>query len=60
MASVKRYKCRLVLDALAHSDGSFIEAARILEIHPNSLHRLVQNLGLRKNATEKYPGVRIR
>jgi transcriptional regulator with PAS, ATPase and Fis domain len=38
-------KRKLVQDALARA-GSFVEAAGILEIHPNYLHRLVNHLGI--------------
>jgi DNA-binding NtrC family response regulator len=37
----------VILAALDHAEGSFTEAAKVLGIHPNYLHRLVRNLGLR-------------
>jgi Nif-specific regulatory protein len=40
-------KRRMILDALKKSNGSYTEAAKILGIHPNYLHRLVKNLNLR-------------
>lgn len=40
-------KKRLILDALKKSKGSYTEAAKLLSIHPNYLHRLVKNLNLR-------------
>ena len=36
-----------VVDALAAAGGSYVEAARLLGLHPNYLHRLARNLGLR-------------
>jgi len=39
-------KRRLIQEAL-HGGGSFVEAAHILGVQPNYLHRLVTNLGLR-------------
>jgi Nif-specific regulatory protein len=41
-------KKRIIEDALAQSQGNFTEAARRLGVHPNYLHRLASNLGLRK------------
>jgi two-component system, NtrC family, response regulator HydG len=40
-------KKELILDALDRSNGNFMEAARLLDIHPNYLHRLVTVLELR-------------
>jgi DNA-binding NtrC family response regulator len=45
--SVRDAKRRTVLEALEMSGYSYTEAARRLGIHPNNLHRLVNNLGLR-------------
>jgi transcriptional regulator with GAF, ATPase, and Fis domain len=41
-------KKQLVLTALAETDGSHIEAARRLGIHPKYLHRLIRNLNLKR------------
>ncbi len=38
---------RIILAALDQAEGSFTEAAKLLGIHPNYLHRLVRNLDLR-------------
>ena len=53
-ASVTRYhetindtKKRLVLTALEEARGNVTKAAGLLGIHPNYLHRLLSNLGLR-------------
>lgn len=40
-------KKRIVLDALEASDGNYTEAGRTLGIHPNNLHRLIRNLGIK-------------
>ena len=42
-------KKQIILDALKKSDGSFTEAARLLGLHPNYLHRLVKNLNLKQH-----------
>ena len=44
---VKEQKKELVQRTLQQCGGSYIEAARILGIHPNSLLRLIRNLGLK-------------
>ncbi|MBC7929366.1 MAG: sigma 54-interacting transcriptional regulator, partial [Rubrivivax sp.] len=45
--AVRESKKHLLLRALEQSGGSFTEAARLLEVHPNYLHRLISNLNLR-------------
>jgi DNA-binding NtrC family response regulator len=40
-------KRRLIRTAVADSGGSITEAANLLGLHPNYLHRLIRNLGLR-------------
>ena len=45
--AVRESKKQLLLRALEQSGGSFTEAARILGVHPNYLHRLINNLNLR-------------
>ncbi len=45
---VTRKKRKLILDAMQRARGSFTEAAKLLELHPNYLHRLVRNLELRE------------
>jgi Nif-specific regulatory protein len=46
-ATVLETKRRAVLQAFRAANGSYTEAARLLMVHPNYLHRLVRNLGLR-------------
>ncbi len=45
--AVNRAKRQVVAAALAQSHGSVTEAARALGLHPNYLHRLLNQLGLR-------------
>ena len=40
-------KRRVIRDALDRAGGVFTEAAKLLDIHPNYLHRLVHSLRLR-------------
>jgi transcriptional regulator with GAF, ATPase, and Fis domain len=49
---VKEQKKQVVLKAMQHGNGNYIEAAKILGIHPNSLLRLIRNLGLKGITSE--------
>ncbi len=46
-AGVKELKKQLILDAVEQTLGNYVEAAGILGVHPNYLHRLIRNLGLK-------------
>jgi Nif-specific regulatory protein len=46
-ASVKELKKQLILDAVEQTGGNYVEAAGILGVHPNYLHRLIRNLRLK-------------
>ena len=50
--AIKHSKRQLIVRALGQANGHYIEAARILGLHPNSLLRLIRNLGLKKSARE--------
>ncbi|HEX8191177.1 MAG TPA: sigma 54-interacting transcriptional regulator [Pyrinomonadaceae bacterium] len=45
--ALREAKRQLILRSLEQSAGSFTEAARLLGVHPNYLHRLIRNLNLR-------------
>jgi DNA-binding NtrC family response regulator len=45
--TLNQTKKQLVLSALDEADGSPVEAARLLGIHPKYLHRLIRNLNLK-------------
>ncbi len=47
LGGVKESKKQLVLQALEQANGYYVDAAKILGLHPNSLLRLVRNLGLK-------------
>ena len=51
-ARVKELKKELILDAVAQTRGNYMEAAGILGVHPNYLHRLIRNLGLKDALNE--------
>jgi transcriptional regulator with GAF, ATPase, and Fis domain/pSer/pThr/pTyr-binding forkhead associated (FHA) protein len=45
--AVKETKKQLILKAVEQAGGNYTEAARLLGVHPNYLHRLIRNLNLR-------------
>ncbi len=45
--AVNRFKERLILDAVEQAGGNVTSAAEALGRHPNYLHRLITNMGLR-------------
>jgi transcriptional regulator with GAF, ATPase, and Fis domain len=49
---IKQQKKQLIEKALQQSNGNYIEAAKILGLHPNSLLRLIRNLGLKGSGAE--------
>jgi len=44
---VRNAKMLAIRDAFQRARGSYTDAARLLGIHPNYLHRLIRNLGLK-------------
>jgi transcriptional regulator with GAF, ATPase, and Fis domain len=47
--AVNSIKRDLILRAIDQAGGNFTEAAKLLDLHPNYLHRLVRNMDLRKD-----------
>ncbi|MGH9722710.1 MAG: sigma-54 interaction domain-containing protein [Bryobacteraceae bacterium] len=45
--SVRQFKKQMILSAISMAGGNYTEAAKILDMHPNYLHRLVRVLELR-------------
>ena len=45
--AVREAKKQLIVNAVEQAHGNFTEAAKLLGLHPNYLHRLVRNLNLR-------------
>ena len=40
-------KRRSIIDAFRRAGGNYTETARLLDVHPNYLHRLIRNLGIK-------------
>lgn len=66
-AALKDLKKRLIQNSLQEAHGNYTDAARLLGVHPNYLHRLIRNLDLKeqvkppvppRNAGGKFPGIR--
>jgi len=55
-ASVKQLKKHLILDAVGQTGGNYVEAAQILGVHPNYLHRLIRNLGIKDELNQAVRG----
>ena len=51
-ASVKALKKQLILDAVEQTRGNYVEAAGILGVHANYLHRLIRNLALKEEINQ--------
>jgi transcriptional regulator with GAF, ATPase, and Fis domain len=46
--AVAETKKQIILNAMQQAKGSYTEAAKLLGVHPNYLHRLVRNLNLKE------------
>ena len=44
---INQLKRQLIVDAVAQTKGNYTEAARVLGLHPNYLHRLIRNLDIK-------------
>mgnify|MGYP003286349336 CR=1 FL=1 len=51
--AVAETKKQIILDAMQQSKGNYTEAAKILGVHPNYLHRLIRNLNLKEHLKDK-------
>lgn len=50
--AVKDLKKKLIVEAVELAQGNYVEAAGLLGVHPNYLHRLIRNLGLKDELNE--------
>jgi transcriptional regulator with GAF, ATPase, and Fis domain len=46
--AVRDSKKQIILKALESSNGNYTEAARLLGVHPNNLHRLIRTLDIKR------------
>jgi transcriptional regulator with GAF, ATPase, and Fis domain len=54
--AVRQLKRQLILTAMDQSEGKITEAARLLGVHANYLHRLIRNLDLRLTLKKRNQG----
>ena len=47
-SAVIETKKQLIVQAVEQAKGNYTEAARLLGVHPNYLHRLIRNMNLRE------------
>jgi len=52
-SAISELKKRLIRDALSEANGSYTEAAKLLGVHPNYLHRLIRNLEMKAELREQ-------
>ena len=45
--SLQETKKQLIVKAFKESGGNYVETARLLDVHPNYLHRLIRNMDLK-------------
>ncbi len=48
-SAVKEHKKQLIIAAMHEAHGNYTDAARILGVHPNYLHRLIKNLEMKES-----------
>jgi transcriptional regulator with GAF, ATPase, and Fis domain len=58
--ALKELKKQLILDAVERTQGSYADAARLLGVHPNYLHRLIRNLELKESLRDALRDVSVR
>ena len=55
--SVREMKKQLIINAVDQANGNYTEAARLLDLHPNYLHRLIRNLNIKSLLLRHSAGV---
>ena len=50
---INRLKKRMIVDAVKQSKGNYTEAAKLLAVHPNYLHRLIRNLDIKSEVKKE-------
>jgi transcriptional regulator of acetoin/glycerol metabolism len=53
---VVQTKKQIILKAIEEAKGNYTEAAKLLGVHPNYLHRLIRNLNLRAQLKHQAEG----
>jgi Nif-specific regulatory protein len=50
--AVREKKKELIISAFYEAKKSYVETAKLLDVHPNYLHRLIKNLGIKEEIEE--------
>jgi len=50
---INRLKKRMIVDAVKKCKGNYTEAAKVLGVHPNYLHRLIRNLDIKSDVRKE-------
>ncbi|HKQ90384.1 MAG TPA: helix-turn-helix domain-containing protein, partial [Blastocatellia bacterium] len=45
--AVREAKKQVIINAIEQASGNYVEAAKLLGLHPNNLYRLIRNLNLK-------------
>jgi DNA-binding NtrC family response regulator len=45
--AIKEAKKQIIINAIEQASGNYVEAAKLLGLHPNNLYRLIRNLNLK-------------
>ncbi|HMB27100.1 MAG TPA: helix-turn-helix domain-containing protein, partial [Blastocatellia bacterium] len=45
--AVREAKKQVIIKAIEQASGNYVEAAKLLGLHPNNLYRLIRNLNLK-------------
>jgi transcriptional regulator with GAF, ATPase, and Fis domain len=45
--AIRETKKKIILKAVKETAGNYVEAAKLLDVHPNYLHRLIRNMNLK-------------
>lgn len=51
---IQRKKKEIIFKAFIEAKGSYVETAKILDIHPNYLHRLIRNLDIKSELEKAF------
>jgi Nif-specific regulatory protein len=51
--AVREAKKEIIVNAIEQASGNYVEAAKLLGLHPNNLYRLIRNLNLKSRLKKK-------
>ena len=51
--AIREKKKELILNAFREAKGNYVETAKLLDVHPNYLHRLIRNLEIKEELEKR-------